>query len=71
MQTWLLHFQVATCVLRVLRLNSLDIALQPIPRYIVSSLTVMTAVMTCESPIVEAMQLVLSTSDINGYSSTR
>jgi len=49
MQTWLLHFQVATCVLRVLRLNSLDIALQPIPRYIVSSLTVMTAVMTCES----------------------
>jgi len=35
--------------LRVLRLNSLDIALQPIPRYIVSSLTVMTAVMTCES----------------------
>ena len=34
MQTWLLHVQVTTYELRVLRLNSLEIALQPIPGYI-------------------------------------
>ena len=33
MQTWLLHLQVATCDLRVLRLNSLALALQPVPGY--------------------------------------
>ena len=33
MQTWLLHLQVTTYELRVLRLNSLEIALQPIPGY--------------------------------------
>ena len=31
-KTWLLHLQVVSCDLRVLRLNSLKIALQPIPR---------------------------------------